>query len=600
MSRFLLQLALGGSLLALWAGCGADPPPCKVTVSAAAARLPKWSTFTTTGRVAAFQAGNPFDPAQIDLALELTAPSGRSFQTPGFYFQDYERTLVEGTERLTPKGEPHWMARFTPTEVGSWRWRWKVRTPRCAETTPWQTFEATVPEATARGFLRVSPEDPRYLRFDDGTPFFAVGENVGWYDRRGTFAYDHWFAALSAQGANFARVWMPSWAFGLEWISRGPDGGVASSSLGDYSPRLERAWQLDHVLEAARDAGIYILLCLQNHGAFSLSVNSEWADNPYNARNGGPLANPQEFFTDPMARLLFERRLRYIVARWGHSPQILAWELWNEVDYTEERDAAVLVPWHAQMADYLQSIDPNGHMVTTSVAALAPLLGLDMALFRLPQIAFSQLHLYGHPGFDPDFPEKVAELVAPLLALGKPVLAAELGVDYRGPAETLARDPHASGFHDLLWSGIFAQTWGTGMTWWWDNLVEEQGLYSHLGPIVAVTQGIAFDREGLRPGGARVSVADRNLAVYALRGHTVTLAWVKNRDNLWFRQLDDSPVEGASLEIDVQDGRYNARWIDPYGGPSPAPGEVAAQGGRVTLEVPTFSRDLALRLERVP
>jgi hypothetical protein len=600
MRRALLQLALGSAILPLVAACGGDPPPCGVTVTTAAARVPQWSTFTTAGRVAAFAEGNPFDPAQIDLWAELTAPSGAALRIPGFFYQDYERALVENSERLTPKGDPVWMARFTPTETGAWRWRWRVRTPRCAETTPWQTFEATAPEASAHGFLRVSAEDPRYLRFDDGTPYFAVGENVGWYDGRGTFAYDRWFAALRAQGANFARVWMPSWAFGLEWISRGPDGGVADSTLGDYAKRLTRAWQLDRVLEAAREAGIYVLLCLQNHGAFSLSVNSEWADNPYNALNGGPLESPQAFFTDATAQALFERRLRYVVARWGHSPHVLAWELWNEVDYTEERDAAVLAPWHARMADYLQAIDPHRHLVTTSVAALAPLLGLDQALFRLPQIAFAQLHLYGHPGSDPDFTEEVPELVAPLLALGKPVLAAELGVDYRGPAETMARDPHASGFHDLLWSGVFAQTFGTGMTWWWDNLVDPQNLYTHLGPIVALTQGIAFHREGFRPGGARVAAAGRNLAPFALRGRSVGLAWVKNRDNLWYQGWDESPVEGAVLELDVEDGRWEARWIDPYGGSSPASAQVTAQGGRATLAVPAFSKDVALRLERVP
>jgi hypothetical protein len=59
-------------------------------------------------------------------------------------------------------------------------------------------------------------------------------------------------------------------------------------------------------------------------------------------------------------------------------------------------------------------------------------------------------------------------------------------------------------------------------------------------------------------------------------------------------------VEGAVLELDVEDGRWEARWIDPYGGSSPASAQVTAQGGRATLAVPAFSKDVALRLERVP
>ena len=125
-----------------------------------------------------------------------------------------------------------------------------------------------------------------------------MGENLSWYDGRGTTAYDDWLARLAAEGANYVRLWMPSWAFGIEWGENG---------LGDYGERLDRAWQLDHVLERAEAHGIYVMLCIQNHGPFSLDTNTQWADNPYNAANGGPLEEPSEFFTDPEARRLFEQ-----------------------------------------------------------------------------------------------------------------------------------------------------------------------------------------------------------------------------------------------------------------------------------------------------
>ena len=43
--------------------------------------------------------------------------------------------------------------------------------------------------------------------------------------------------------------------------------------------------------------------------------------------------NPAAFFTDPEAKALFKQRLRYLVARYGAYRNLLAWELFNEVQF---------------------------------------------------------------------------------------------------------------------------------------------------------------------------------------------------------------------------------------------------------------------------
>ena len=59
---------------------------------------------------------------------------------------------------------------------------------------------------------------------------------------------------------------------------------------------------------------------------------------------------------------------KYVVARYGYSPHVLSWELWNEVDGVEQYDAANVSVWHTKAASFLRSVDPNAHMVTTSMA----------------------------------------------------------------------------------------------------------------------------------------------------------------------------------------------------------------------------------------
>ena len=571
-------------------------PESNVRAGALAERGRVWERFETLGWIRGDFA-NPFDPDEIRVDGEFVAPDGSSITMPGFYTREYRRALVGGYEHLTPYGDDHWAVRMTPTMPGTWSWRWVVTTQNGVETTDWRAFDVDPPAPDRHGFLHRSPLDARYLRFDDGSPWIGVGENLCWYDGRGTFAYDDWIAKLAAQGVTFIRLWMPSWAFGLEWTVRAPDGSVASSSLGDYRDRLDRAWQLDYVMDLAARNGIAVMLSIQNHGAFSLTNNSEWADNPYNAANGGPLATPAEFLTNAEARALFQRRLRYLVARWGAATNLQAWELWNEADLVAS--GAAMTAWHAEMADALRGLDPYQHPISTSRASA----NASAAYWSLPEIDFTQVHFYSFP-LPLDMPSVVAPLLGQHLAAQvKPTLLGEYGVDYRGPAETLENDPDGIGFHQGLWIGLLAGGFGTGLSWWWDNVVDPEDYYFHFGAIARFAAGVAFDAQGFEPIRPAVAADGRNLAAYALRGRAAVLAWVQNVDHQWLLPPlpgpDPTPVEGATLALTgVTDGAWTARWIDAYTGMDIATEPVTVAGGAATLAVPTFAKDVALRMER--
>ena len=289
-----------------WAGhAHGHHPAVRLAAAAAPRSVARFDRFQATATLTP-EPQNPFDPAQADVHAVFVDPSGGQHRSIAFWYQPYERALVNGREQLTKTGTPSWMVRYTPPRPGLWHWWWEARTPKGTTWSAPRTLHVDPGERP--GFIRRSTADERYLVHDDGSPYFAVGENLAWYDKRGTYAYDSWLGQLAAQGANYARLWMPSWAFGIEWSDTG---------LGDYTNRLGQAWQLDTVMDTAADRGIAVELSLLNHGAFSTAFDSEWAANPYNAANGGPLATPAEFFTSPEARRLFEQRIRYIVARSG-------------------------------------------------------------------------------------------------------------------------------------------------------------------------------------------------------------------------------------------------------------------------------------------
>jgi hypothetical protein len=545
------------TLLVLLAACGGKGVlDCPSQSPDASAYVPFETRCTMD-----IDAGNPFE---VEAWGDLELPDAGIASVPAFWGQDFTRQLTDGGEQLTPNGDASWRVRFLAPGAGSYRWRWRYGT----ETTDWQTI--TVGASGSPGLLHRS-SDPMQLAYDDGTPYVAIGENVGWYDTRGTYAFDDWFGKLAAQRATYARVWMANWSLGIEW-----------DQLGHY--RLDRAWQLDQVLSTSP---LELMLCLQPHGEFSTTFNSNWMQNPYNKINGGPLEAPTQFFLQPDAKRLFKQRLRYIVGRYSAYPQLLAWELFNEVDLTLEMDPTVLRAWHQEMAQYVRSLDPNRHLITTSLSGgLGGLEGLD-TLYSLDELDFAQLHLYGSI----DFTTAVPQAVQALAQYKKPILAAEVGVSASSGADTLAKDPTSSGFHDYLWSGLLSGAMGTGMAWWWDSVTDPQNLYPQFAPIAQLTPSLDHQQPCTNTTGTG------NLRVLALCGRTSALAWVKNLDDLYLDGGNDALVSGAQVTlVGVPDGAYRVQFVDPWGGPAPAETNATASGAQVTVPLPDFRRDLAFRL----
>jgi hypothetical protein len=538
---------------------------------------------------------NPFDPNQIDVWAHFVDPTGAVSRVPAFFFQDYtRRQLANGRERLTAAGPPAWKVRFTPTRPGRWRWRWTARLGS-GEQLHGATEQVIVEGHRTPGFIRVAEHDRRYLVRDDGSPYFAIGENVGWYDAGGTYDYDRWFDRLAAQSSNFARIWMPSWAFALE---------APGSPLGDYTTRLDRAWQLDHVFDLAQASGLALMLTLQNHGPFSLAFNSEWAQNPYNAANGGPLARPQDFFTDATALELFRRRLRYCVARWSYAPHLLAWELWNEVDLTGGYDQGVVTAWHRDMAAYLRLLDPNDHLVTTSMAFYPSVVPSpeNGRLWNEAGLDFTQVHRYTTLGSglvvgDGDVSRDLPTLVHEMLERHPgPTIVAEYGVNSDSADETAALDPAGIALHDALWSSALSGAFGAAMTWWWDTYIDDDPtrFYPMFGALARYVDGVRWDRQAFVATSAVANAPDRNLRVVGLDGRDVRLVWIKNDDHQW-NDPDTSVVEHAVCDLATHaPGSWNTQWWDTTTG-TPI-GSAQTRDGH--LVVPPFIGDIALRVSR--
>ena len=82
------------------------------------------------------------------------------------------------------------------------------------------------------GFLRISQTNPYYFQYDDGAPFFVVGENIATLSGRGTFAADEWYGRLAGVGGNFVRIW---WCTRRSWASRTTITWLSGSAIHNMS-----------------------------------------------------------------------------------------------------------------------------------------------------------------------------------------------------------------------------------------------------------------------------------------------------------------------------------------------------------------------------
>jgi hypothetical protein len=63
--------------------------------------------------------------------------------------------------------------------------------------------------SASRGFLRAGRDDPRFLEFTDGQPFFAIGQNLAFIGESQYVTVpkaEEIFGKLAANGANFVRI----------------------------------------------------------------------------------------------------------------------------------------------------------------------------------------------------------------------------------------------------------------------------------------------------------------------------------------------------------------------------------------------------------
>ncbi|MCC7493416.1 MAG: DUF5060 domain-containing protein [Fimbriimonadaceae bacterium] len=253
------------------------------------------------------QYGNPFDRRQVEVGGEFRGPGGETRRVGGFYYQAAQRSSDNaGRESVELVSEGCWLLRFAAPRPGTWQVRGQVRDSTGEVWSIPAAFEAT--PATGHGVIRRAA-GTRYFEYADGTPFYPIGHNIAWAHQGGVADFERWLAPLPAVGVNLARIWL-QWDRTLSIEYHGPRSGA-----GRYD--LANAWRVDQVLATCRRLGVKVFFTLDSpepyqreHYWLGKLTARPWTDFcAHNAANGGPLAEPREFYTTAAGRELIRQRL---------------------------------------------------------------------------------------------------------------------------------------------------------------------------------------------------------------------------------------------------------------------------------------------------
>ena len=473
---------------------------------------------------------NPFEQREVMLDLLVTSPSGKVLVVPCYYVNVNNAGVV-------------WNARFTAQEAGKYQYHFQLKTKSKTALSKKSSFTSIA--STRDGILHAN--DRWTFRFDSGKPFRGLGENVGWESRsfeNSKWTYDYLLPSLHSNGANFFRTWMCAWNLPIAWSQVNHTNRYSSSTAYFNESGIQR---MDELVRMCDSLGLHFMVSIDAHGA--LIPTGEWRHNNHNKANGGPATTPQEFFTNDESKAMYKNRLRYLIARWGYSSSIGAWEFFNEIDnavFTPTPHDSVLIDhhfitqWHDEMSTYLKKHDPYNHIVTTSISH-RDIKGLN----ELKNIDLNQRHIYNR-----------TNEIAPALQqysqrYKKPYVIGEYGYDWNW--DNVKHEDGEAFDYDYkrgLWYGLFSPTPIVPMTWWWE-FFDERNMTPYLKSVSMINDMMLTSGNGSFD---TVSVSAASLETYA----------VKCGKDYFIYALNNTTKEITStISINVTDGSYTLATFNP-------------------------------------
>lgn len=493
---------------------------------------------------------NPFDPEDIDITATFVSPSGKKWVIPAFYHYTF------GTM---------WKLRFSPDELGTWKYTIRIRDKSGEASSGESTFKA-VP-SSFKGPLQIS-KNRRYLEHRDGTPFYGVGL---WYNGRVTG--DN-LDELKGRGVNFISNFITP----LETMGTG---------VGRYDQDI--CMRLDEMFELCEERDIVISLNLWFHSFLSESVwggfNIRWHTNPYQQ-----ITSSKEFFRSSAAWKYQEKLYRYFIARWGYSRSLAIWFIVDEINGTDgwvSGDSVMAGQWTRNVHNYFKTNDPYNHPTTgTRSGGLKEFFhdgykATDIAAREIYEAQGFPMNRTGtidsaiiHPLKD-SYMNYAKQISTIWDGYGKPVIIGETGWDHT------FYEPGTPGYlamhHNVLWVSMATGSCMTPFWWAFSGKMNDIIVSNQLTSIRKFTDQIPFSKLAEL---TRVPVKIPGGDGFGMKSGSIIYGWVVSPDR---------DVAGDQISVQgVKPGKYKLRLYHTWRGQFIVEEDVQASAESVSFNVPSL------------
>ena len=522
--------------------------------------------------------GNVFNPEEVDVEIELKGSDGEIIKTPGFFYQAHGWT-EEGRVGLPLEGTESFRFRVVAKKAGSYDY--KITFKENGKEADSVSGYMNIYEANDdRGIIGVSKENPNYFAFENGEGYIPIGHNVCWNSETASsynyIYYDNIFKQMSANGANYSRLWLAVWDMML-WSSGG--------KTNDFSENLYKAAALDRMMESCAENEIYISFTIFNHCQFkSKGTDNSWGSMPFKlGKKYGYLESPAEFWTNEQAKKDAKCLIRYLVARYGYSRNILTWELCNEITSCEGENTDIR-QWCAEMTEYIRSIDSTGHMISVSSAKYDDPINFDKIF------DFVNIHWYAYNSIE----QYTSKLASYSVMYNKPVLASEMGVSWE---ENIVNETI---LHQQIWSCAMGLTAGASASWYWQEIDEipDGAAYKQYKPLADYMKRIDLsNKKYFSVSSANIGISNNQIKALGYRSDDSAYIWIYDSKYNYLSTSFDNQ-ESSKIKVKLEEGNYTVEWINPWTGESLSKEDVTHSKGVLEITVPAWSKDIAVAIEK--
>jgi mannan endo-1,4-beta-mannosidase len=462
-------------------------------------------------------------------------------------------------------------------------------------------------ESATLPWIEARPGHP-YFFTEHGDAWIPIGHNdaitwpelAGLFRRRDVDGVERHLRALKASGVNCLRLMLEYCQTEHRYIER---------PVGSFVPKMVRLW--DDLFSLCDRVGIYILLT--PFDTFFTWIR--WKQHPYNRLNGGPCASPRELLTCPATIAAIKARLEFATRRWGASPALFAWDIWNEMHPAHAGDSVTpLGRFIDDVAPWLQALEQRlhgrRHPVTVSVFGpeLAASPSLNEFIFRHPALDFANIHLYERGTID-----KPRNTVAPARATGRLMASAMAEIRDQRPLFDSEHGPiHAfldkkivlpeafddEYFRHIQWAHVASGGAGGGMRWPNRNphvltagMRRAQAALSRFLPLIDWTR---FDR---RCWNDRLELGANGFAAFGCGDDRQAVLWLL-RTNATGR---DGRIRADAKPRDVMlicpaefNGPRRIRFFDTQSGEVIGEAKANVMAGKLVIPVKRVTADVAI------